>query len=175
MLAGRRYHRSAITSPIYFRGMDSIPCQARRQTISKQAVWGSLCIEQQVCVYVCVCVWGGGGWFSRTHWDAKFHFHGKFWINLINLGYHIYHKNSHILLFTLYFFTSPFYYLWIYVKLLLEEWQRVSDLGLHCLLRQVCSNTYSKYGNSIKSNSHKNHPGFAPVLSPAYVKMTMTG
>ena len=24
--------------------------------------------------------------------DSKFHFHRKFWINLINLGYHVYPK-----------------------------------------------------------------------------------
>ena len=37
-----------------------------------------------------------------------------------------------------------------------------SDLGLHCLLRPVCPNTLSKYGNSIKSNPFRNHPGSAP-------------
>ena len=32
--------------------------------------------------------WGGGGggvgWFRRTLFESKFHFRGKFWINLIN-------------------------------------------------------------------------------------------
>ena len=50
-----------------------------------------------------VCVvggWGGGGGgFSRIPFDSKFHFHGKFWINLINLVYNIYSKYSHLLLF----------------------------------------------------------------------------
>ena len=40
-----------------------------------------------------------------------------------------------------------------------------SDLCLHCLLRPVCSNTYSKYGNLIYSNPLRNHPGSAPGLS----------
>ena len=43
----------------------------------------------------------------KPPFEAKFHFHGKFWINL---GYHIYSRYSHPLLFTLYFSsTSPFY------------------------------------------------------------------
>ena len=31
--------------------------------------------------------------------DSKFHFHGKFWINLINLEYHFYPKYSHPCIF----------------------------------------------------------------------------
>ena len=57
--------------------------------------------------------------------NNKFHFHGKFWINLINLGYRIYPKYSHPLLFTLYFsLTSTFHYLRMCIKLL-DEWQTV--------------------------------------------------
>ena len=38
----------------------------------------------------------GFGGFSRTpFFYSKFHFHGNFGINLINLGYRIYHNNSH--------------------------------------------------------------------------------
>ena len=37
-----------------------------------------------------------------------------------------------------------------------------SDQGLHCLLRPVFPNTYSKYGNFIKSNPLGSHPGSAP-------------
>ena len=37
-----------------------------------------------------------------------------------------------------------------------------SDLGLHSLLRPVCPITFSKYGNSAKSNPFRNHPGSAP-------------
>ena len=33
-----------------------------------------------------------------------------------------------------------------------------SSLGLHCLLRPVCPNTQSNYGNLIKSNPLRNHP-----------------
>ena len=36
-----------------------------------------------------------------TPLDSKFHLQGKFWINLINLGYRIYPKYSHPLLFIL--------------------------------------------------------------------------
>ena len=44
---------------------------------------------------------GGFGGSLELPFDSKFHFHGKFWINLINLG-----------LFSLYFSSiSPFYYL----------------------------------------------------------------
>ena len=39
-----------------------------------------------------------------------------------------------------------------------------SDLGLHGLLRPVCPNMWSKYGNLIKSNSLRNHPGSVPAL-----------
>ena len=37
-----------------------------------------------------------------------------------------------------------------------------SDLGLHCLLRSVCSNTKSIFVNFIKPNPLRNHPGSAP-------------
>ena len=37
-----------------------------------------------------------------------------------------------------------------------------SDLGLHCLLRPICPNTKSKYGNMIKSNHLWNPPGSTP-------------
>ena len=54
----------------------------------------------------------GGGGEGGAPFDSKFHFHSKFWINLINTGYHIYPKYSHPLLFTFYFSsTSPFHYL----------------------------------------------------------------
>ena len=79
------------------------------------------------CVWVwCVCVWGGGGWWSvEPPFDTKFYFHGNFWINLLSLGYHVYPKYLHLLLFILYFSsTSPFYYLRMCVELLCV-WQTV--------------------------------------------------
>ena len=33
---------------------------------------------------------GGKRGSVEPHFDSKFHFHGKFWINLINLEYRIY-------------------------------------------------------------------------------------
>ena len=49
---------------------------------------------------------------KAVEFRLKFHFHGKYGITSINLGYRIYPKYSHPLLFTLYFSsTSPFYYL----------------------------------------------------------------
>ena len=36
------------------------------------------------------------------------------------------------------------------------------DLGLHCLLRPVCLNTYSKYGKLNKMHPLRNYPGSAP-------------
>ena len=58
-------------------------------------------------------------------YDLKCHFHGKFWINVINLGNRINPKYSHPLIFTLYI--RPFYYLWMCVKLL-GEWKTVYTL-----------------------------------------------
>ena len=50
----------------------------------------------------------------ESSFDWKFHFHGKFWINLIKLGH-----------FSLYFSTtSPLYHLWICLNLL-DECQTV--------------------------------------------------
>ena len=46
----------------------------------------------------------------------------------------------------------------------------VSDLGLHCLLRSVCLNTYSKYGNC-QIEPLRNHPGSTPELRSSYCKM----
>ena len=52
------------------------------------------------------------GFQSNPTLYSKFHFHGKFWINLINLGYCIYPKYSHPLFFTLYFsLARPFFFL----------------------------------------------------------------
>ena len=54
---------------------------------------------------------GGGGSLGSVepHFDSKFHFYRNVWINL---GYCIYPRYSHPLLFVLYFSsTSPFYYL----------------------------------------------------------------
>ena len=39
---------------------------------------------------------------GKPHFDSKFHFHGKFWINLINLGYRIYPEYLHLLPYTEY-------------------------------------------------------------------------
>ena len=69
--------------------------------------------------------WGEGS-VSRTPFNSKFHFHEKFWINLINLGH-----------FSLYISpTSPFYYLWMCVKLL-SEWQTVKTLIRRRSLRRL--------------------------------------
>ena len=38
----------------------------------------------------------------------------------------------------------------------------MSDLGVHCLLRPVCSITWSKYGNLTNLNSLRDHRGSAP-------------
>ena len=76
------------------------------------------------------------------------------------------------ILFTIYLSsTRPLYCLWVRK---IAEWvansvdpdqtprSAASDLGLHCLLISVCPNTYSKYGNFIKSNPLRNHLGSAP-------------
>ena len=64
------------------------------------------CFEQWwlICTFsVCQCrggFRGGSGWgrgFSRITFDSKFHVYGNFRINLINLGYRIYPKYSHVL------------------------------------------------------------------------------
>ena len=41
---------------------------------------------------------GKDGWWGSvdTPFDSKLQHHGKFWINLINLGYRIYPKYSHL-------------------------------------------------------------------------------
>ena len=55
--------------------------------------------------------WGGGVQLNPTFYSI-FHFRGKFWIILINLGYCIYTKYSYPLLITLYFSsTTPVYHL----------------------------------------------------------------
>ena len=71
---------------------------------------------------MCVCGGGGGGGGEVSNrnpasFKSKLYFHGKFWINLINLGYRIYPKYSHPLLFTSYFSSTC-------IKLL-DEWQTV--------------------------------------------------
>ena len=50
---------------------------------------------------------GGVGGFSRTHFDSKLHFHGKFWINILNIGHFSLYVSS----------TSPFHYLQMRVQL----------------------------------------------------------
>ena len=50
--------------------------------------------------------------------DSKFHFHGKLWISI---GYRIYPKYQHPLLFTLYFSSSPFDNLRVRLCKLLDE------------------------------------------------------
>ena len=51
-----------------------------------------------------------GSWGSAEPNWLKISFHAKFWINLINLGYHVYPKHSQPLLFILRFSsTSQFY------------------------------------------------------------------
>ena len=73
---------------------------------------------------VCVCGGGGGGFQSNPLW-LKIHFHGKFWRNLINLGYRFYPEYSHSSHFTIYFSSkNPPNYLYMWVKLL-DEWQTV--------------------------------------------------
>ena len=96
------------------------------------------------------CPWSGANAESsvKSHFDSKFHFHGKFWIYLINLGYRIYPEYLHTLLFILYFSsTSPFYYLKKCVKLL-GEWQTVQTLirrriwAWFTLFAQACLSEY---------------------------------
>ena len=36
------------------------------------------------------------------------------------------------------------------------------DLGLHCLLRPVFPKSWSNYGNLVKLNLRRNHPGSVP-------------
>ena len=44
---------------------------------------------------------GGSEGSIEPAFDSEFHLHTKFWIDLINLGYHIYRKYSQFLLFAL--------------------------------------------------------------------------
>ena len=98
----------------------------------------------------------GGGVFQstpppppRTHpFDLKFHFHGKFWINLINLRYCIYlPKIITPLLFILSSILLPIKVckiaVWVANSVDPDQTPRcaASDLGLHCLLRSVLPNT----------------------------------
>ena len=88
--------------------------------------------------------------FSQTPFDSKFHFHGRFWINLINLGhFFILLYNVHLLPVNVCKIAE-----WVANCVDPDQTPRsaASDLGLHCLLRYVCPNTFSKYGNMIKSN-----------------------
>ena len=50
---------------------------------------------------------GGGDDSAEPHIDSKFHVHGKFWINMINLEYRIYPKYSHP--YSLSYTYLPFY------------------------------------------------------------------
>ena len=56
----------------------------------------------------------GGQGQSNPSFYSKFHFHGNFWLNLIDWGRCIYPKYSHFLFLILIFSTtSPFFYLYI--------------------------------------------------------------
>ena len=101
---------------------------------------------------------GEGERFSGTVFDANFHFHGKFWVNLINLTD-----------FIKYFYFNKSILPPANVRKIAGQVANSVDpdqtprsvasvLGLHCLLRPVCPNTR----NMIKSKPLRN-PGFAPV------------
>ena len=87
------------------------------------------------------------------------------------MGYRIYLKYLYSLLFTLYFFSTSSDLLSVnYVCKIagrvansadIGQTPRpaASDLGLHCLLRPVCPNAWSKYGNLNNSNPLRDHPG----------------
>ena len=99
--------------------------------------------------------WGGerSKGSAEPPFDTKFHFHGKFWIHLVSIGYPIYPKESQ----------NPYYLYYISLQQvhlgLLGNMCKIvgrvtnsvdpdqtfcsaaSDLGLHCLLRPVCPNT----------------------------------
>ena len=102
--------------------------------------------------------------FSWIPLDWNVHFHGKLWIDFINLGYRIYHRYSYPILFTIYVSsTGQFYYLWMCVKLL-REWQTVYTLIRRRFLWHliwvfsVCSDLSVRnveYGNLITSNPSK--------------------
>ena len=83
--------------------------------------------------------------------DLKFHFLGKFFIQLINLQYYFYSKYSHPLTLTLYFFSNKSSLLPMNVCKI-AEWvtssidpdqmcSAASDQNLHYLLRPVFLNT----------------------------------
>ena len=99
---------------------------------------------------------GSGVWFQsplRLKITSLWAYLDKFY----KFGIRIHYKYSHHLLFISYFSsTSPFHYLWMSV---IGVWY-----DLHCLLRPVCPKTYINYGNVIKSNPIRSHPGSAPAL-----------
>ena len=110
------------------------------------------------------------GRFSRIPLLLKISFYGKFWINLGYRIYPTYHTPSSVH----YTFLQQVHLLPVNVCKIAgrvansvdsDQTPRsaASDLGLHCLLRPVFPNTSCKYGNLIKSNPHRIHPGSAPV------------
>ena len=101
---------------------------------------------------------------THTH-DSKFHFHGKFWINLKDLEYHVCPKysNIHTLALCRKLLFNKSVLLPVSVCTIAElvtnsvdhdqiPHSAASDLGLRCLLKSVCPSTQSKYCNCIKSS-----------------------
>ena len=125
----------------------------------------SIYLNRRVFVMVCSVLelqnqgrvhWGFVG-FSRTPFpfDLKFQFHTKFWINFIKLEYHIYPKIfMSLTCYLLLLFRKSFLQPVNVCKIAGKVANRVdpdqmprsaaSDLDLHCLLRPVYPNTWSK-------------------------------
>ena len=90
------------------------------------------------------------------------------WIQLINLRYRLYPKFTSLTPYLILFFSKSILLHMNVCKI--AEWQAnsvytdqmlqnvASDQGLHCLLWPLFLNT-QKYGNLIKSNPLRNHPG----------------
>ena len=90
---------------------------------------------------------------------SKFHFLGKFWINLV---YRIYSKYSDPLLFTLYMHissVSAFYYLWMIVKL------KIAGLVANSVDPDQTprSGQIHRVGTVILSYQTPHYPGSTPV------------
>ena len=112
----------------------------------------------------------GFGCFKRTLLWLSFIFMGNFGYILLKLECRFYPKYSHPLsLYHIFLFNKP---ILLYVNVCkIAGWQAHSvdaeqtprseayDLGLHYLIRSV---RQFEYGNLMKQNILRNHPGFAP-------------